>query len=245
MTPMDPATDSDGLVHRFLDDELSAEERLELVTRLGEDATFRRRTLHLGQVLLQARDLPRPVVPDSFVADVLNRTHQAPRSRRSSDRPHPALMPQHAWWHRLLVPLLVPRVLQWNALQAAGAAACAVVLSVAMWSASRPAGTTGPENTPQPAASPVLVRLVMLQPGARSVQAAGDFNGWNPASTPLEPTTSGAWTVTLRLEPGRYEYMFVVDGERWVADPFAIEQTDDGFGARNAVLDVRPAEGAL
>ena len=51
-----------------------------------------------------------------------------------------------------------------------------------------------PDVTPQRAASPVLVRLVMLQPGARSVQAAGDFNGWDPASTPLEPTTSGAWT---------------------------------------------------
>jgi hypothetical protein len=144
-----------------------------------------------------------------------------------------------------MAPLMAPRVLQWNALQAAGAAACVVVLAVAMRPAPRPAGTAGPEGTPQRAASPVLVRLVMLQPGARSVQAAGDFNGWNPSSTPLEPTTSGAWTVTLRLEPGRYEYMFVVDGERWVADPFAIEQTDDGFGARNAVLDVRPAEGAL
>ena len=44
MTPMGPAPDSDRLVHRFLDDELSAEERLELVTRLGQDATFRRRT---------------------------------------------------------------------------------------------------------------------------------------------------------------------------------------------------------
>ena len=237
MTPMDPAPDSDHLVHRFLDDELSAEERLELVTRLGEDAALRRRTLHLGQVLLQTRDLPRPLVPDAFVTDVLRRT--APESARAAG-PRRTL-----WWHRLMAPLLAPRVLQWNALQAAGAAACVVVLAVVTWPAPRPAGTTGPENSPQRAASPVLVRLVMLQPGARTVQAAGDFNGWNPASTPLEPTTSGAWTVTLRLEPGRYEYMFVVDGERWVADPFAVEQTDDGFGARNAVLDVRPAEGAL
>jgi Glycogen recognition site of AMP-activated protein kinase len=239
MTPLVPAPDGDGLVHRFLDDELSAEERLELVTRLGQDATFRRRTLHLGQVLLQARDLPRPLVPDAFVADVLNRT--APDSAKQTAReagPKQTL-------RRLVAPLLAPRVLQWNALQAAGAAACVVVLAVAMWPATRPAGTTGREGTPQRATSPVLVRLVMLQPGARSVQAAGDFNGWDPASTPLEPTTSGAWTVTLRLEPGRYEYMFVVDGERWVADPFAIEQTDDGFGARNAVLDVRPAEGEL
>lgn len=237
MTPMVPAPDGDGLVHRFLDDELSAEERLELVTRLGQDATFRRRTLHLGQVLLQARDLPRPLVPDAFVADVLNRTHSAEPAR--------AAWPRQALWRGVITLLMAPRVLQWNALQAAGAAACVVVLAMAMWPAPRPAGTTGREGTPQRAASPVLVRLVMLQPGARSVQAAGDFNGWDPASTPLEPTTSGAWTVTLRLEPGRYEYMFVVDGERWVADPFAIEQADDGFGARNAVLDVRPADGEL
>jgi hypothetical protein len=34
--------------------------------------------------------------------------------------------------------------------------------------------------------------------------------------------------------------MFVVDGKQWIADPFAIEQNDDGFGSRNGVLDVRP-----
>jgi 1,4-alpha-glucan branching enzyme len=48
------------------------------------------------------------------------------------------------------------------------------------------------------------------------------------------------WSVTLPLTPGRYEYMFVVDGQRWVSDPAAIEQSDDGFGARNAVLEVLP-----
>jgi 1,4-alpha-glucan branching enzyme len=73
-----------------------------------------------------------------------------------------------------------------------------------------------------------------------SVALAGDFNGWDPIRTPLEQTSSGAWTVTIPLEPGRYEYMFVVDGKEWIADPFAVEQSDDGFGSRNAVLDVRP-----
>ena len=58
--------------------------------------------------------------------------------------------------------------------------------------------------------------------------------------TPLEQTSGGAWTVTIPLQPGRYEYMFVVDGKEWIADPFAVEQSDDGFGSRNAVLDVRP-----
>ena len=33
--------------------------------------------------------------------------------------------------------------------------------------------------------------------------------------------------------------MYVVDGRQWIADPFAAEQNEDGFGSRNAVLDVR------
>ena len=36
--------------------------------------------------------------------------------------------------------------------------------------------------------------------------------------------------------------MFVVDGQRWMVDPFATEQKDDGFGSRNAVLDVGPVD---
>jgi hypothetical protein len=48
--------------------------------------------------------------------------------------------------------------------------------------------------------------------------------------------------VTIPLEPGRYEYQFVVDGREWIGDPFASEQNADGFGSRNAVLDVRPPE---
>jgi hypothetical protein len=93
-------------------------------------------------------------------------------------------------------------------------------------------------------ASTVHVRLVVVQPGARIVHVAGDFNGWDPARTPLEPAAGGAWTVTLPLKPGRYEYQFVVDGTEWIADPLAPEQNDDGFGSQNAVLDVRPPSGA-
>ena len=47
---------------------------------------------------------------------------------------------------------------------------------------------------------------------------AGDFNGWDPARTPLQEAASGSWTVTIPLEPGRYKYMFVVDGQQWIVD---------------------------
>jgi 1,4-alpha-glucan branching enzyme len=111
---------------------------------------------------------------------------------------------------------------------------------------SRPApspSAVGAGDAPVAAAleapSTTLVRLVVVQPGATTVQVAGDFNGWNPARTSLEQLSNGAWAVTIPLKPGRYEYMFVVDGRQWIADPFAAEQNDDGFGSRNAVLDVR------
>jgi len=40
------------------------------------------------------------------------------------------------------------------------------------------------------------------------------------------------------LPPGNYEYVFVVDGERWVADPRAARYRPDGFGNNNAMLTV-------
>jgi hypothetical protein len=149
---------------------------------------------------------------------------------------------------RLLDRLWAPRAFQWN-LAGAAAVACLVLLAVGAGVAQALRWRTASvvASSSEPAAPPVvLVRLVVVQPGARVVQAAGDFNGWNPSETPLEPAADGAWTVTLPLEPGRYEYQFVVDGEQWIGDPFAAEQSDDGFGSRNAVLDVRPpAENVL
>lgn len=219
--------DSELLVQRFVDQELSAEERVQLLVQLGKDEELRRRAIALERLSLDASQLPRPLVPEGFVDAVLART-----------APEPTL------WTRITTALWAPHVVQWNV---AGAAAAAVLLLVVggglvmtLDRPSTPAPGVAVATSAPAAATRVLVRLVVVQPGARTVQAAGDFNGWNPSRTPLEPTSNGAWTVTLPLEPGRYEYQIVVDGEQWIADPFAIEQNDDGFGSRNAVLDVRP-----
>lgn len=86
-----------------------------------------------------------------------------------------------------------------------------------------------------------LVRFVIAAPGAESVSLAGDFNGWSRSATPLEDVDGrGQWAVTLPLTAGRHEYAFVVDGQRWVADPFALE-TRDEFGQASSVLRVGDA----
>jgi hypothetical protein len=217
--------DSERLLQRFIDQELSPEERVRFVVRLGQDEALRRCVIDMEQLVLDASRLPRPTVPDHFVARVMERTAPA----------RPAL------WRKVADALWAPRELRWNLASAVAMAGVALLVGgglVARRLGPRP-GAVAPATS-----APVLVRLVVVQSQARTVQVAGDFNGWNPARTPLEQASSGAWTVTIPLKPGRYEYMFVVDGQQWIADPFAAEQNDDGFGSRNAVLDVRPPNGA-
>jgi hypothetical protein len=212
---------ADALIQRFVDQELTAEERIAFVARLGRDEVLRQRTIDLEQLLLHTTRLPRPVVPDTFVANVMERLESEPT---------PSL------GRTLLDALWAPRALRWNLAGAMAAASFAAIVIVALLTRS------GSKPAIAPSSSATLVRLTIVEPGAKTVQVAGDFNGWNPMRTSLEQMSDGAWAVTIPLKPGRYAYMFVVDGQRWVADPFAAEQKDDGFGSRNAVLDVRPAE---
>ena len=225
------------LVQRFIDQELSPEERIQFVVALGRDGSLRERVLELERVVLGASKLPRPALPEGFVTNVLRSSFAHGASEDKAQALAPAAGTSRNW---LIERLWAPRTFHWNL---ASAAAFGCLLLFALGSAVALVGRPfrGADSVVGSVAPPVvLVRLVVVQPGAKVVQAAGDFNGWNPSETPLEPTSDGAWTVTLPLEPGRYEYQFVVDGEQWIGDPFATEQSDDGFGSQNAVLDVRP-----
>jgi hypothetical protein len=212
------------LAQRFVDQELTATERESFAERIGRDGGLRRRVIALQRVAAAGSRVARPTVSAAFVAGVLERTAAVTR--------RPAQTSRFAW-------LWTPHTMQWNLAQAAAVLLLAVAagFGVARTIDSRPAATA---STAAGASTPVMVRLVVLQPDARTVNAVGDFNGWDPARTSLQQVSNGVWSVTLPLTPGRYEYMFVVDGQNWVSDPAAIEQSDDGFGARNAVLEVLP-----
>jgi len=89
---------------------------------------------------------------------------------------------------------------------------------------------------PPPSASLVTVRFVLVAPEAKQVSLAGTFNQWDPQATPLvRAGATGVWTATVTLPAGQHQYVFVVDGARWVPDPGA-PAVDDGFGRRNSVL---------
>lgn len=82
-----------------------------------------------------------------------------------------------------------------------------------------------------------VVRFVFAAPGARTVALAGDFNGWSRDATLLEELDAGVWAVTVTLPAGLHEYAFVVDGERWEADPAAAARRDE-FGNASSILSV-------
>jgi 1,4-alpha-glucan branching enzyme len=80
------------------------------------------------------------------------------------------------------------------------------------------------------------VPLKLVAPAARQVYVAGSFNNWHAAALPLK-ASGGEWTGELKLAPGRYEYLFVVDG-KWLPDPSAPEKVPNPFGGYNSLLSV-------
>ena len=83
------------------------------------------------------------------------------------------------------------------------------------------------------------VVFVTLYPRAHSVQIAGDFNNWQPQQHIMERVgDSGVWQTKMKLNPGRYRYRLVVDGQ-WQQDPYN-EQTElNPFGGFNSVIEVK------
>ena len=76
-------------------------------------------------------------------------------------------------------------------------------------------------------------------PHAEKVYLAGDFNGWNPARTPLtQQEMDNVWQVVLPLQPGSYRYRLVVDN-RWQRDPFNDQVEVNPFGELNSVVEVK------
>jgi len=80
------------------------------------------------------------------------------------------------------------------------------------------------------------VWFVVAYPEAKSVTVAGDFNGWT--DVPLKRGKDGIWTLRLDLPPGRYEYSFKVNGQKWVPDPRADEYVKSYGDQVNSVIYV-------
>ena len=157
---------------------------------------------------------PPPAAP-GFAARVMRAIEARPRT----------------WQKRLRRFWFTPHTLRWNA--AGAAAVFSVLLSLVVVALVRDRPSIGTAATP----GAVMVRFDLSQPQAHRVALAGDFTEWE-ARILLRRQPDGTWTAQIPLAPGDYEYTFVVDDERWIADPRARRYREDGFGNRNAVMRV-------
>lgn len=97
-------------------------------------------------------------------------------------------------------------------------------------------GTTPTLATSATSARQTVIRFALVAPGAKRVSIVGDFNGWDPAATPLVAGQDGTtWLVEMPLSAGRHVYAFMVDGDI-VADPSAPRVVDHDFGVQNSVV---------
>jgi len=64
----------------------------------------------------------------------------------------------------------------------------------------------------------------------------GSFNGWDRASLKMKES-NGVFTITVPLEPGRYQYKFYADGDE-LLDKSNPEKISNGMGSYNSVLTV-------
>ena len=77
--------------------------------------------------------------------------------------------------------------------------------------------------------------FVFHDDSAESVSVAGDFNGWNQLA--LERNGSGLWSTEIAVRhSGRFEYKFIINGQRWIEDPSNGMKAPDSYGGLNSVV---------
>ncbi|HEX6133880.1 MAG TPA: glycogen-binding domain-containing protein [Longimicrobiales bacterium] len=154
------------------------------------------------------------------------------RIRQLGLEPLPA--PAQPILHRTARALWTSREVRFRLRPIYGALAAAAMLAALLLGGRALLGDAPPPVAQ--AAPPIFVQFRLEAAAAHDVALAGSFSDWQP-SYRLQPAGNGVWTVLLPLSPGVHDYGFIVDGEQWVADPYA-PQVDDGFGGVNSRLTV-------
>jgi len=135
------------------------------------------------------------------------------------------------WIARIGQPLWTPRVVTFSFRPAYTLfAAAAVLLLTAV--VPNPWSNTPSTMATQAGSERVYVQFRLQTSDATDVRLAGSFTDWQPQYQ-LHETAPGLWTVTLPLAPGVHDYAFIIDGNRWVTDPYAAA-VQDGFGGSNS-----------
>ncbi len=88
----------------------------------------------------------------------------------------------------------------------------------------------------------------------KSIHVVGDFNNWSKTANPLsDENGDGVWETTIQLEPGQYEYRFIIGGKICIKDPenpfWAGEHSNSILWVKNSktpeLVNIKPETGTI
>ena len=208
-------------IHRFLDGEVSEAEKKDFLNRVNREPFLKEEFDELHRAVCFVEDSEKLAAPPHFTASVMRKLPASQKSFKAILRDF----------------LFKGRMIRWNMATVLTTACLMLVIWGGTLQLFKNHDLVSPVNI---STSPggVTVRLTFYAPGAKKVAIAGDFNKWKIDGKGLRKQGDGNWVAEIHLKPGAYDYMFVVDGKNWVADPNAELYHDDGFGDKNSVLRV-------
>ena len=210
------------LLQLYIEDALTFGEKQLVEQHLEECSACRTELKSLSATVKLIKSLPEVSTPSNFTENLMAKISREEIQIRSS------------WMDRLKRQVSIPQL----SFRLGGAAAItAIFVFLAFTFLFNFSGLPGQPSQNEAVAQQVEVTFTISGINANQIAVAGDFNSWNTSANQLEePDGDGIWTGKMQLEPGRYEYMLVVDDGKWVTDPNAKVYADDGFGSKNAVL---------
>jgi hypothetical protein len=82
-----------------------------------------------------------------------------------------------------------------------------------------------------------ITKFCFEAPAAGLVKLVADFTDWEKSPLDMIRTDNGIWATVVPLQPGRYAYRFIVDGQ-WCDDPYPVHSAPNPFGTTNSVIEI-------
>lgn len=234
--------EKEKLLRQFLDGDLSDEQEQEALHIIADDPEMRKMLSFERNIRTVANEMEWTgfaEVPPGFTDQVMHKIEQVEHQPQRANVIEKIKKWMQALW--------VPRTISWRPIYSMGFAVVLLiavstpfyVASDAQMEEASNAGEAAVQqvSTAKQQQEQVWVRFVYIDENAESIELAGDFNNWDPvALEKQEVNGEQVWTGLVSMNRGEHSYMFVKDGEKWLTDPMASVQREDGFGNKNAVI---------
>jgi hypothetical protein len=88
-----------------------------------------------------------------------------------------------------------------------------------------------------PITETIPYRFVLYKPEVQQVQLSGSFTGWKTLSM-NRIGNSGYWDITVGISKGEHRFTYILDGNKFLADPSIPTKEKDDFGGENSILNI-------